>query len=689
VAVLSVAGCASTPPAPPPPPTYEQKLTWILQLEDERILRLPPAPAAVTPAAVVAPTAPDLTLLLTDTEARVRRRASLAIGRVGLVEGIPPLARVLSADPDPEVRQMAAFALGLIHDASAAGALVSALRDSSPLVQGRAAQSLGLLDARDQASAIAAMASTYVNAGVLRGQTPDDLTYPLSAEVEAVRLAIYALARLKAYDALASVVLDRSGQPVTRWWPVAYALRRVDDPRGAAPLMALLRGEGLYTRAFAARGLGALKATSAIDALLPIAADIAREPIVGVEAVRALAELKAQSAHTMLSQVLLRPELSPTLRVEVLAALGSTGTPDDADQLLDLLTDRSYQVRAAAFKALGAIDGERLVTVLSGLDPDPDWRVRAAIATTLGTLPPEGGGRLLLGLADDEDGRVIAAVCAAMAAGKLPGAEPVLISKLQADDWVVRAAAASAVGDLKIRSAVDPLKIAFERAQRDTSYGARAAALAALVAIDPAAAKPLVEQAFHDKDWAVRVRAAELAKQIDPTRDTAAAIRPAPASASATLYSSPALVAPPYSTHVYLDTDLGTIEIELFVLDAPLTAHNFVTLARKGAFDGLPIHRVVANFVVQDGDPRGDGEGGPGYTIRDEINEQPYLRGIVGMALDWKDTGGSQYFITHSPQPHLDTRYTVFGHVVAGIDIVDRLGVGDTVRRVRVWDGVQ
>ena len=82
---------------------------------------------------------------------------------------------------------------------------------------------------------------------------------------------------------------------------------------------------------------------------------------------------------------------------------------------------------------------------------------------------------------------------------------------------------------------------------------------------------------------------------------------------------------------------------------------------------------MVPDFVVQAGDPRGDGEGGPGYTIRDEINERPYLRGTVGMALDWADTGGSQFFITHSPQPHLDARYTVFGRVIAGMDVVDRI----------------
>jgi len=116
---------------------------------------------------------------------------------------------------------------------------------------------------------------------------------------------------------------------------------------------------------------------------------------------------------------------------------------------------------------------------------------------------------------------------------------------------------------------------------------------------------------------------------------------------------------------------------------------NFVTLARKGFFDGVAIHRVVPDFVVQDGDPRGDGEGGPGYTIRDELNERPYLRGTVGMALSGKDTGGSQFFITQSPQPHLDAKYTVIGRVVNGMDVVDRIQQNDVIRRIRVWDGTQ
>jgi cyclophilin family peptidyl-prolyl cis-trans isomerase len=168
--------------------------------------------------------------------------------------------------------------------------------------------------------------------------------------------------------------------------------------------------------------------------------------------------------------------------------------------------------------------------------------------------------------------------------------------------------------------------------------------------------------------------------------ETAHAIRPAPGSPIVP-YDSPDLVDPKVSPHAFIETAKGTIEIELSVIDAPQTAQNFIALARKGYFNGLQVHRVVPNFVIQAGDPRGDGSGGPGYSIRDELNDRPYVRGTVGMALSGPDTGGSQFFITHSPQPHLDAKYTVFGHVVNGMDVVDRIQQMDVVERVRIWDG--
>jgi cyclophilin family peptidyl-prolyl cis-trans isomerase len=131
-------------------------------------------------------------------------------------------------------------------------------------------------------------------------------------------------------------------------------------------------------------------------------------------------------------------------------------------------------------------------------------------------------------------------------------------------------------------------------------------------------------------------------------------------------------------------TSKGSFTIEFLPEDAPLTVDNFIQLAKKRFFNGQTIPRVVPNFVVQAGDPRGDQNGGPGYTIRCEINEVPYERAAVGMALSGKDTGGSQWFVTHSPQPHLDGGYTVFGRVIRGMDVVDKTARGDRILRVVV-----
>jgi cyclophilin family peptidyl-prolyl cis-trans isomerase len=291
-------------------------------------------------------------------------------------------------------------------------------------------------------------------------------------------------------------------------------------------------------------------------------------------------------------------------------------------------------------------------------------------------------------MADDKDVRVVPAVLTALAASKAPGAEALIRARLRSPDFVARSAAAQALAQLKATASVPELRAAYTASAKDPTYVARASLLAALAQLDPAGSRPLLDEALKDKDWALRVRAADLLREQKVTDGVAAAMRPATPGQAVDSPAWKAMVAPPFSPHVFIETDRGTIEIELAVLDAPITASNFVNLARKGFFNGLAIHRIVPDFVVQGGDPRGDGEGGPGYAIRDELNERPYLRGTVGMALDWKDTGGSQFFITHSPAPHLDARYTVFGSVVAGMEVVDQLQPWDVIRRVRIRDGV-
>jgi cyclophilin family peptidyl-prolyl cis-trans isomerase/HEAT repeat protein len=691
--LASAAGCASAPKAPPAPPvTFSDKLSWILRLEDRRILRDPEPPPAQAPpprrsVPASAPPRGDLVQLAADPDPRIRRRAVLAIGRVGLPAGANVLVGSLR-DPEAEVRQMAAFGLGLLGDRAAEAALVPLLNDPDPLVRGRAAEALGMIGATSQSTAIAQLASTYISAGVLASIAPDDLTYPITPPVEAVRLSLFALTRLKSYDQLARVVLDSGGKPVSGWWPIAYALRRVEDPRAAPALRALLAVSGNYTRAFAARGLGLAKAADAVPELLAIAADVARQPGAGVEAVRALGEIGDRAAAPVLRQVLAIPDLDSGIRAEATIALGTAGLQDeDGELLLDLLSDPAPAVRAGALRGLGALDRERLLMALSGRDPDEHWSVRAVLADVLGSLPAEQAVPLLTDRLMDTDLRVVPAVLSALVRVKAPEAGALAAERLVSDDPMVRAAAAEAIGELCPAGASAPLHKAFEFAARDATYVARAEALQALAKCDREAAGAVAKTALQDKDWAIRRMAAGILRELAPDYDAATAMRPAPSHRPATGYAAPGLVSPPYSTHAYFETDHGTFQVEFAMLDAPMTVHNFVTLARKGYFDGLSVHRVVPHFVVQDGDPRGDGTGGPGYTIRDELSTRPYLRGTLGMALAGPDTGGSQYFITHGPQPHLDGRYTVFGQVISGMEVVDRLRQWDVVRRVRVWDG--
>lgn len=136
-------------------------------------------------------------------------------------------------------------------------------------------------------------------------------------------------------------------------------------------------------------------------------------------------------------------------------------------------------------------------------------------------------------------------------------------------------------------------------------------------------------------------------------------------------------------TRAIMETDKGTIRLELFDQDAPGTVKNFVELSEKGFYDGLNFHRVIPNFMIQGGCPKGDGTGGPGYKIKCEINKNKHLAGTLSMAHAGKDTGGSQFFICHSPQPHLDGVHTVFGKT-EDMDVVNAIRKGDKIISVKI-----
>jgi HEAT repeat protein/cyclophilin family peptidyl-prolyl cis-trans isomerase len=666
-------------------------MSWILRLEDERLLADPaPASSAAAgvsplPAAGPVPPRPDLLALLEAPEAHLRRRAALAVGRVGLPEGVDALVGLL-VDPEPEVRQMAAFALGLIGDAVAVDVLVDALADSAPAVQGRAAQALGRLGADSAAPAIGAMARRHVTSAF--DLDPDDMTYPQGAEVEAFRLGLYALGELKAFEPLAEAVLGEDGRPILWWWPVAYALGRTQDPRALPALLTLGGVRGSVGVALAAKGLGALGDPDGIETLTDLLSLERRDRVVVLSAVRALGEMDDPRAAEELDRFVRIRGLDRQLRRAAVDALANHARQASVEVFVELLGHPWPPLRAASVRALSRVDPERLLFVLSGLGSDPDWRVRAAAAEGLGHASPLAARPTLEAMLDDGDQRVVPAVLEALVAGEAPEAANLLLERLEATDVVVRGTAARLLGELRPPDADAALAAAYQAAEPDASFLARGAIVEALAAYGSDTALETLRLALGDRDWAVRVRAAAHLERLEPGSNPADAIRPAQGLRRVD-HAAPHLTNPRVSPHVYIETGGGTIELELDVLDAPLTAESFTTLARQGFFDGLTFHRVAPGEAAYSGDPRSDDRGGAGFTLRDEPNQLPFLRGTVGLARDLPDTGGSRFFIAHSPQPRLDGRYTAFGRVVAGMEVVDALQTGERIERVLVWDGVQ
>lgn len=151
--------------------------------------------------------------------------------------------------------------------------------------------------------------------------------------------------------------------------------------------------------------------------------------------------------------------------------------------------------------------------------------------------------------------------------------------------------------------------------------------------------------------------------------------------------SPPALAIDPAKNYrATIETTRGTIVLELYPNHAPKTVNNFVFLARQGFYDGLKFHRVISNFMIQGGDPTGTGTSGPGYKFEDEVRGNPltHQTGVISMANAGPNTNGSQFFITHAPQPHLNGKHTVFGKVMEGQDVVNAIRQGDLMTKVTI-----
>jgi cyclophilin family peptidyl-prolyl cis-trans isomerase/HEAT repeat protein len=659
---------AAAGPAEPPAPSRLEKLARILELEDRRS------------------GAGELERLLHDPDRGVRRRAALAAGRLARASSIVALVELMN-DGEVEVRRVAAFALGLVGARLAVDRLRAALADSDAGVRARAAQALGRIGDARVAPDIARLVVDSLPKTIGRMTVRDDPGDPADSWLEQ-RLALIALAELKDVAA-ARYALLADGRPRFDWWTATWVAMRVESPSLLPVLRAAAASDDPRSRALAARGLGMLKDVSAVETLVSLSRD--RDTDVAREALRALQAIPDRRATAAAAAAL--ASASDVVRREALLSLAVL-PPDPSlrARVVSALADPDPWLRAAAFSALARTSPDDFLLVLSGMGPDPDFRVRSALAATLGGLGDEMSIGALHAMLHDEDPRVLPAVLKALRRARGKDALDTLLRHLEHPDLGVRAAAAEELAALGGAGLVAPLQAAWRRGLGDGpgEIEARLAAVGALASQGAAALAALQQVVAEDPSRPVRMRAVAAIQALHgPSVDAGpeAVERPGLDYRRAMAPYAPRTGEALYTPRVFLRTHKGTIEIQLDVVEAPLAAQAFVALARRGFYDGLTFHRVEPGFVVQGGCPRGDGNGGPGFTLRDELTLRSFGRGAVGLALSGKDTGGSQFFITLSPQPQLDGRYPLIGQVASGLEVVDRLRPGDRLERVVVWGG--
>ncbi len=674
--------------------------------------------------------AADLGALLSDANASVRARAAHGAGRIGDARAVAPLVSLLQTDGDARVRAAAAFALGETESGAAAEGLLSVLERKTASsvgetagVRARVVEALGKVAAAmpkaDEARAKEIGRALLVELEA-RGR--------IAANREVALLGLTAVLRARPEGAGRVVALFLDSPDARLRADAANTLTRLRAKNANEQLRRLLASDtDAVVRANAARALGAAEDKGAFDLLLERAAGD-RDERVRISAIRSLGSLRdARAAEPLVKrgEVLLNA-------YRAAKTAKPAARPAELNELFELVTGLSRVVantgneRALVFvRALREAEmwsapeaeiafariapnqylRERPFHQLAFRAPDSRvaWQTYAAVAQGLGEIAAvstERAGNSVVSVQADAQlalrtmlgepttpALAVPDVLTAIAAFKPPDGAIVMRGQLAAPDVIVRATAAGQLGEL----APDPENTAALAAalpaalQRDEMNDAALALLDALAKQKSEAALAAIRTALDSPDYLLRRRAAAILQSAQPdapgaedgrietvaTRNRIGDYRRALARRSARVVAT-------------INTDKGPFKLELLPDAAPLTVDNFVQLARRGYFNNLAFHRVVPNFVIQGGDPRGDGNGGPGYQIRCEINEVPYNRGAVGMALSGKDTGGSQWFITHSPQPHLDGGYTVFARVLEGMEIVDRITRGDRILAVNV-----
>jgi cyclophilin family peptidyl-prolyl cis-trans isomerase/HEAT repeat protein len=608
----------------------------------------------------------------------VRRVAALAAGRIGDQRATAFLLQVLD-QPDSTVRVAVAFALGLLRDTAAVEPLIQRLTGLPPLDTATAAETVTAL------AKIGGKRAADFFGSVLQGEVTLSQADPEAARSQML-LESWRFGRDARADALLPFADDTV--QIVRWRTI-YSLGRLRAPGAARQLIAALRADDADTRTAAARALTRGYADS--SRLLTRAIDD-DDPGVRVNAMRSLGSYRDSSLVTAVAPRL--NDRDPNVRVQAAITLGALGGSAARTALLTAATSKGlYAVSREALLSLARTDRTAFAQAVAAWRSGADWRDRATAAEGWALAGAAGSPWFL----SDPDGRVIAAGFQAWS-DAVTGPNRALLDAARRMITHPDAAVRSVAADALTRSA-DPADLPaltqmYNRSSRDSFPEASLSALAAIAAIQGkgASARARVAREFLDR---VARPSNYLLRAWAETNWPEASSRWGPAYPIATgrtlqdyrelarqYLLAPDSVARP---HVFIETQQqGTMEVELLGPEAPLTVANFLRLVDRRFFDGNRWHRVVPDFVVQDGDPRGDGFGGPGGAIRDEINRNRYgIKPTLGMALSGPDTGSSQWFINLSPQPHLDGAYTIFGRVVGNEGQLSRITQGDVIRTIR------
>ena len=671
--------------------------------------------------------------LLTNADQAIRARAALAAGRIGDEKAIDGLSMLLGSGNDEKVRVAAVFALGEIESIKGANAILALLNDPNTPgpIRAKAVEAAGKIaaaNAKDEQSKVLGKAildtlEAENNKGVKQNR-------------DVVLLGITAALRARPENTGVVVAKFLTNPDARIRADAANTLSRVRAKNANETLRTILLKDGdAVARANAARALGAAEDKDAFNVLLAAIKD--RDSRVRVSAIRSVAALKDARAadiltargEKLLAEYRNSKFAAPSEKhemLEIATALGSLLANTGNARAFKFLGNyaaldkgQSPEIYVARFRiapgkigeGAGMIKGWRqyvmlaqVISEFAGIEPKTD-EVRKLKSELPGLVLPLAKAYV----SDDPEYQGDAAMAGpdiirAFAKYKTDDLAEMLRRGLTSKDIFIRAASAELLAELPAsKENIEILKTAFGKSlSTDKAYNdAQLGILDAIYKLDKKESAGTLVKALNAPDYLVRKKAFDLLKDIpEASAEVANAITQRKnqvlpyAAASGTkqgqILNTPtayrnAALRKNGKVKAILTTEKGAFTIDLLPEDAPLTVDNFIKLANSGYFNGLEVHRVVPNFVMQDGDPRGDGNGGPGWSIRCELNTVPFERGVVGMALSGKDTGGSQWFVTHAPQPHLDGGYTVFGRVnETGMKIVDKIVRGDRIISVKI-----